>query len=167
MGSANDETRYTDNKKLFEKIIQKMNVKKVWTEEDFEKMRWHDSHIHAISFPNEDLEFSLDIDYLFKWVLDDKTNLYNFLVSPCVLFFFDVFDLELNLDFKNAVGLDIQDINRSNPRLAPNGKTTLWDFEIITDKGYIKFESSGYKQVVKEQPIYSQSQVLDRAKWGI
>lgn len=142
-----------------------MYVKEIWTEADFEEMGWHDSYIYAISFPNEDLELGLDIDYLFKWVLDDKTNLYNFWVSPCVLFFFDVFDLEVNLDFKNAVGLDIQDINRSNPRLSPNGKITLWDFEIITDNGYIKFESSGYRQVVKKQPIFSQSQVLARVKW--
>jgi hypothetical protein len=142
-----------------------MNVKEIWTEEDFEEMGWHDSRIHAIFFPNEDLELSLDIDYLFKWILDDKSNLYSFWVSPCILLFFNVLNLKISIDFQNIIGLDILDINRQNPRLSPNGKTTLWDFEIITDKGYIKFESSGYRQVVKKQPILSQSQVLDREKW--
>lgn len=141
-----------------------MNVKDIWTEADFEEMGWHDSYIYAISFPNEDLEFILDIDYLFKRVLDDKTNLYKFWVSPCTLVFFDVVGLEMNLDFGNSISLDIQDINRSNSRLSPNGKITLWDFEIATDKGYIKFESSGYRQIVKKQPIFSQSQVLTREK---
>lgn len=28
-----------------------MKVKEIWTEKDFEDMGWHDSHVHAISFP--------------------------------------------------------------------------------------------------------------------
>lgn len=142
-----------------------MNIKETWSEADFEEMGWHDSHIHAISFPNEDLELSLDIDYLFKSILDDTSSLYNFWVSPCILLFFNVLSLKISIDFQNTIGLDILDINRLNPRLSPNGKMTLWDFEIVTDKGYIKFESSGYRQVVKKQPILSQSQVLAREKW--
>lgn len=142
-----------------------MNIKELWTETDFEDMGWQDSHIHAISFPNEDLELSLDIDYLFKWSRDDKSNLYNFWVSPCILFFFNVLNLKISIDFQNTIGLDILEINRQDPHLSPNGKMTLWIFEIVTDKGCIEFESSGYRQVVKKQPIFSQSQVLDRAKW--
>lgn len=98
-------------------------------------------------------------------MLDDKTNLYKFWVSPCILVFSDVMNLNLNLDFQNAIGLDIQDINRYNQGLYPNGKDIKWDFEIVTDKGDIKFESSGYRQVLKEQPVFSQSQVLTRTKW--
>lgn len=142
-----------------------MNIKEIWTEADFEHMGWHDSHIHAISFPNEDLELSLDIDYLFKWILDDTSNLYNFWMSPCILLFFNVLNLKIYIDFQNIIGLNILNINRHNSRLSPNGKTTLWDFEIVTDKGYIKFEASGYRQVVKKQPVLSQSQVLAREKW--
>lgn len=142
-----------------------MNIKEIWTDEDFEDMGWHDSHIHAISFPNEDLELSLDIDYLFKWIQDDISNLYNFWVSPCILLFFNVLHLKISIDFQNTIGLDILDIKRRNPRLSPNGKITLWDFEIVTDKGDIKFESSGYRQIIKKQPISSQSQVLAREKW--
>ena len=142
-----------------------MNIKEIWSEADFEQMGWHDSHIHAISFPNKDLELSLDIDYLFKSIPDDTSSLYNFWVSPCILLFFNVLNLKISIDFQNTIGLDILDINRLNPRLSPNGKMTLWDFEIVTDKGYIKFESSGYRQVVKKQPILSQSQVLAREKW--
>ncbi|MGS2765235.1 hypothetical protein [Sinomicrobium sp. M5D2P9] len=142
-----------------------MNIKEIWSEADFEEMGWHDSHIHAISFPNNDLELSLDIDYLFKSILDDTSSLYNFWVSPCILLFFNVLNLKISIDFQNTIGLDILDINRLNPRLSPNGKMTLWDFEIVTEKGYIKFESSGYRQVVKKQPMLSQSQVLNREKW--
>lgn len=142
-----------------------MNVKEVWTDADFEEMGWHDSHIHAISFPNENLGISLDIDYLFKWVLDDKSNRYKFWASPCTLFFFNVVNLKIDIDFQNTIELSILNINRDNPRLPAAGEITLWDFEITTDKGHIKFESSGYKQVVRKQPIFSQSQVLARKKW--
>jgi hypothetical protein len=139
-----------------------MNVKEIWSEEDFEDMGWHDSYIHAISFPNDCLQLSLDIDYIFKWVLDDKTNLYNFWVSPCNLIFRDTLNLEINLNFKNAIGLSIQDINKSNFRLSPNGEIGMWDFEILTDRGNIKFESSGFRQIVKAQPKFLQNQTIER-----
>lgn len=142
-----------------------MKVKEIWTELDFEDMGWHDCHIHAMSFPNEELEISFDIDYLFKWELDDKSNLYKFWVSPCILFFYNVINLKIDIDFQNAIGLDILDINKKNLRLSADKKINLWDFEIATDKGLIKFESSGYKQVVKNQPICSESQILARMNW--
>lgn len=142
-----------------------MEVKSIWTEMDFEEMGWHDSYIHAIALPSESLELVLDIDYLFKWVLDDETNSYNFWVSPCTLYFFNVLNLKIDVDFQDSVGLDISEIKRINPRPSKNGKTTLWDFEIETNKGVIKFESSGFKQIVRKQPAYSPSQVLERIKW--
>lgn len=141
-----------------------MNIKEIWTEKDFEEMGWHDSHIHAIFFPNEDLTLSLDIDYLFEWDLDNKLNQYNFWVSPCILYFFNVLNLKIFIDFQDTIGLDIVDLNRKSPHLSPDRKMTLWDFEIITDKGDIKFESSGYRQVIIEQPTFSKSHILGRAK---
>lgn len=143
-----------------------MNVKDTWTVEDFEEMGWHDNHIHAIFFPDENLELCLDIDYLFKWILDDVSSIYSYWVSPCILCFFDVQNLKISIDFKNTIGLVILDINKHNSRLSPNKKTTLWDFEIMTDKGYIKFESSGYSQIVKKQPVLSRNPILDREKWS-
>lgn len=128
-------------------------------------MGWHDSHIHAFSFPNEELDFSLDIDYLFQWILDNKSNIYHYWISPCTLTFVNTLNLEVSLDFQNSTGININNIQKSNPRLSLNKKITLWDFEIETDKGFIKFESSGFKQIVKQQPILSQSQVLNRNRW--
>lgn len=139
-----------------------MKVKEVWTELDFDEMGWHDSHIYAMSFPNEKLEISLDIDYLFKWELNNLTNLYGFWVAPCHLIFYNVLNLKIDIDFHNSIGLDVLDIKKDNAKVSNNNKITLWDFQISTDKGEIKFESSGYKQILKEQPIYSISQVLGR-----
>ncbi|HWZ22054.1 MAG TPA: hypothetical protein VNW06_05340, partial [Cytophagaceae bacterium] len=58
--------------------------KKIFTEEDFDIMGWHDSLIHGISF-GDNFQFLFDIDYIFKWVLEDKH--YMFWVSPCTLVF--------------------------------------------------------------------------------
>ncbi|MCT4174833.1 hypothetical protein HZP56_17895, partial [Elizabethkingia anophelis] len=93
-----------------------MIVKDIWTDMDFEQMGWHDNYIHAIVFPNENQKLVLDIDYIFKWVLNETSTLYDFWVSPSNLIFMDVLNLKINLDFQNTVGLGIQDINRSNPR---------------------------------------------------
>ena len=139
-----------------------MQVKDIWTDVDFEEMGWHDSYIYNISFPDENQKLILDIDYIFKWVLDEKSNLYNFWVSPSKLIFLDVLHLRIDLDFQNTVGLDIQDINRSNPQLYPNGKDIKWDYLILTDNGSISFESSGYIQNIIKQPILSTSQILMR-----
>ncbi|WP_139420303.1 hypothetical protein [Chryseobacterium mulctrae] len=139
-----------------------MNVKNVWTESDFEEMEWHDSYVYSIFLPDENQKLILDIDYIFKWVLDETSNLYSFWISPCDLIFENVLYLKINLDYQNTVGLDIQNINRFNPRLSPNGKILLWDYEILTDVGSITFESSGYIQNIKEQPILSDSQILMR-----
>ncbi|WP_295231451.1 hypothetical protein [uncultured Chryseobacterium sp.] len=139
-----------------EKLIN-MEVKNIWTDIDFEEMGWHDSHIYSILFPDERLKLVLDIDYIFKWVLNEETGFYNFWVSPCSLIFMDVLNLKIDINFENSIGLNIEDINRSNPRLSANGEVTLWDYSISTDIGAITFKSSGYKQQVKQQPVYSSS----------
>lgn len=139
-----------------------MNVKNIWTDADFEEMGWHDSYLYSVSFPDQNQKLIFDIDYIFKWVLDETSNLYSFWVSPSTLTFLNVMNLKIDIDFQNSVGLDISDINRLNPRLSPNGKFTLWDYSICTDKGSITFESTGYIQNIKEQPILSDSQVLKR-----
>lgn len=139
-----------------------MKVKENWTVDDYKEMSWHDSHVYSLFFPSENLEFSLDIDYLFKWVLNKETNLYSFWVSPCLLTFYDVLNLKVSLDFKDTCGLDIQDIKYAGSRLSPNGKVNILNYEIITDKGVISFDSTGFIQKIKEQPVFIQSQELGR-----
>ena len=125
-------------------------------------MGWHDNYLYSISFPDENQKLIFDIDYIFKWVLDETSNLYSFWVSPSTLTFINVLNLKIDLNFQNSVGLDILDIDRSNPRLSLNGKITLWDYSILTDKGSISFESSGYIQNIRKQPVLSNSQILMR-----
>lgn len=137
-----------------------MNVKEFWTDKDFNEMGWHDNYIYGILFPDENQKLILDIDYIFEWVLDDRTNLYNFWVSPCELTFLNVSNLKIEIDFLDSVGLNIVDLKMSNPRLYPNEIDTKWDFSIETDKGFLTFESSSFEQRLKRKPIMSNSQKL-------
>ncbi|AFM02656.1 hypothetical protein Fleli_0157 [Bernardetia litoralis DSM 6794] len=137
-------------------------MKKEWTEEDFDIMGWHDSYVHSISFPNQELNLTFDIDYIFDWVLNNENNLYSFWVSPCYFTFKNVTDLRLNIDFQDYVGLHIDNIERHSPYLTPNGKLFLWSYKIISNIGEITFKSTGYIMKLKKLPLLSKSQVLPR-----
>ena len=44
--------------------------KDTWSDTDFDVMGWHDARIYAFAFIPEEYEYRLDIDYIFKWVID-------------------------------------------------------------------------------------------------
>ena len=139
-----------------------MKVKNIWTDDDFESMSWHDNYIHSISFPGDNFRMGLDIDYIFLWELNKEQNVYNYWISPCWLIFENVLNLKMDIDFKNSVGIDINSVKRLNSRISPNGKTSISDYIIETDKGLMTFESTGFIQKVNEQPILSDKQLLPR-----
>ncbi|MBN8856741.1 MAG: hypothetical protein J0H29_00050 [Sphingobacteriales bacterium] len=138
-----------------------MNVKEVWGNEDFNEMSWHDNYIYKMSFPSDDLRMSLEIDYIFKWELNPKSNFYQYWISHCWLTFVDVLNLKIDLDYKNSTGLTIAEIRRISNRISKNQKVIIWTFEIETDKGMISFDATGFIQKVDKQPVLSQSQRLE------
>ena len=42
--------------------------KPVWTQDDFEKMGWHDAKVWGMLANTEEYELLFDLDYIFKWV---------------------------------------------------------------------------------------------------
>lgn len=139
-----------------------MIVKEIWTDEDFLEMGWHDARLYRMSFPDDQCRIRFDIDYIFKWVKGEGGK-FDFWVAPCLLEFRDVYDLKINLDFKNSYPIDILDIIRSAPKASPNSSTVFWDFEIILYDGKINFRSYGFEQKVLMQPIFSEAQDLNRS----
>lgn len=137
-----------------------MIVKEIWTELDYDQMGWHDSYIHAIVFPLEKFRFILDIDYIFQWELNPESQSYNFWVAPCELTFQNIYNLSVNIDFKNHIGLEILDISR--PSCRDTGKAIMWSYKIECSQGQIEFEAMGYTQRIKSQPVLSESQVILR-----
>lgn len=128
-----------------------MIVKNIWTDDDFNSMGWHDVRLYLLRFPNENLEMSFTIDYIFKW---EKTNENNFQIwsSPCELIFGEVLNLELNLSFSDTACIDILSIVREYKELSSGG-ITIWNYRIETDRGVISFDSVGFKQIVKSSPV--------------
>jgi hypothetical protein len=151
--------------------MENLNLEKaIWTEVDFEKMGWHDSYVHAISFDHS-YEFSLDIDYIFNWLQPTpENNEFNFSISPCTLIFEKVYNLKLNLEVSEPFELQIEDIIRHTSKIVddirdPKG-LTLDEWEIETIQGSITFRAASFKQFVRQRPKTSNTQLLslsDRA----
>jgi len=130
-----------------------MKVKEVWTEADFEDMCWHDSTILSIHISSEDHELKLDIDYIYEWVYDEDTRICSTWNGPCSLTFKDVSDLKLSQYNQEIVNTYIVEIRKEN--VHPENETFRWRFHIVTGLGSISFTSSGFAQMVDEQPGYS------------
>jgi hypothetical protein len=137
-----------------------MEVKEIWTNEDFREMGWHDSRLYQIKFPDEECNFTLYLDYIFKWEKQEN-DFFKFWVSPCEMIFKNVLDSEINISFKKAIGIDIIEIKREKVGLTPNGKMIDWKFLIETDKGTIELIATDFEMNVISQPILSDSQSIN------
>ena len=148
-----------------EKMIEQYQVEKwVWTDADFDVMSWHDSSIYAVAFYPENFEFSLDIDYIFKWIHPAENETYfKFWVAPATLVFEFVSDLKINIiDLQN--GFEIDSIERTEIRKIEEGELAgkiEWGWTIETHQGEITFNATGYKQFIRQKPSFVQPQVVE------
>ncbi|MGE6781529.1 hypothetical protein ACQKGL_03300 [Ensifer adhaerens] len=117
-------------------------------------MGWHDCRLYGIKLQDEEFCLSLDIDYIFRWHEE------GFDVSPCVLTFFNVFELKIELDYRKNLLCFIGDLNRFDAQ-SPSGIRT-WRYEVQCDVGLISFSATGFRQMVKAPPVRSKTQDLDR-----
>ncbi|OWV67778.1 hypothetical protein ATY76_12640 [Rhizobium sp. R339] len=137
-----------------------MIEKEIWTTEDFDVMGWHDCRLYSVSLPNENFEFKIDIDYIFKW--ERRGDLFTgFWVSECDLTFHNVSDFKIAIEPENTIPTIISDITRENMRPTPNGDFFVWDYEIKFDKGVIRFSATGFTQKLRSQPVFSETQDLN------
>ncbi|MEN8800257.1 MAG: hypothetical protein ABF293_13460 [Flavobacteriaceae bacterium] len=125
--------------------------KLVWSESDFEIMGWHDCPIYGILFADN---VAFDIDYIFKWVLNEQDGHHKFLISPATLVFERSRNLkiEINSDFIN--GLEIADIHQL--KLENNE----YKYHLETQEGDIHLVASGYRQYIRKNPVLKKSQGL-------
>ncbi|MBS1771750.1 MAG: hypothetical protein JST82_02735 [Bacteroidetes bacterium] len=143
--------------------------KAVWTEQDFDQMSWHDVQIFAMSFLQQDdglIHLAFDIDYIFKWVHPHKPGGYfSFWLAPCTLIFENVYNLELNIDTKNySAEIEIDRIEMNG--LNVFGERMFSNWQINLHNGSIDFESTGYKQIVRREPILNKGQYFDLSERG-
>lgn len=131
--------------------------KRIWTEEDFEIMGWHDATIHATKL---DTDLKLDIDYIFQWNKPEVEGfMYTFYIAPCILTFKAVRNLTFELDHSLGSLFEISDINREEDEEEP-----LWTIE--TQHGYISFNSLSYTQLVRQDPTLQFGQTISYDERG-
>ena len=127
--------------------------KKIWDNNNFEEMGWHDNKIYGLSFGVEEYEISFDIDYIFKWIAPEKneTN-FKFQISPATLVFRNVYDL--NISF-SSVNIIIEEVYRDNPTTPKNymhiKEPLEYDWTIKTTNGDITFKSVGFIQYIRQE----------------
>ncbi len=138
-----------------------MQVDNRYDETAFNDLDWYDCRVYRLDIPDENNQFKLDIDFIFKWEKNEG-EVSGVWVSPCDLIFKSVNNLKIDIDFDNSMFLFIKEITRRNKRLSKNGVAVLWDYRVDFDNGVISFTSSGYEQITKVQPVFSDSQDLNR-----
>ena len=137
--------------------------KMILTTSDFEQMLWHDCKIYAISFDEVNFQLSFDIDYIHSWISPtEREPYYKFMVSPALLVFENVWDLEISI--APDLNLDIDAISKSNPNTPKNAAILNGEMEyewiIQLRQGDISFKSIGYKLLIREDPILLERQSL-------
>jgi len=140
---------------------QDKEMKKSWTEDDFENMSWHDNHVHGFTIRSGEYgagEIEFNIDYISEWIPCEEKS-FRFLIAPALLTFRDVTNLKLNLDYKTPTAA-LTPFSIHQIHYDKNSKE--WRIEINWPNGDITFDSSGYNQEVIGDFIESDGQFLDQ-----
>lgn len=141
----------------------------VWTEEDFEKMGWHDCRIYAIAFNEENNQLLVDIDYIFKWESSPESKCFKFWIAPSTMVFENVHSLQIDVECL-SMKLEIADIKRVEFRKPYNSeyikKETEWKWILDTQEGELNFWAVGYKQYIRRHPVLLSSQFFGLEQRG-
>ncbi|MCU1455612.1 MAG: hypothetical protein JWN46_3758 [Acidimicrobiales bacterium] len=142
-------------------ILHRPPEKSLWTDGDFEKMSWHDNHVHAISLQSFDGggrdRFLLDLDYIVEWVKPAPPDrAFSFWVCPATLVFHGATHLSADFDTGSyTLQPTLLEIQRSTP----SGRgTRRWRL----DGHCLQYEidAAGYVQYLRRAPIWSPSPEL-------
>lgn len=142
--------------------------KSIWTERDFKTMGWHDSRIYGFAISkfknNEQNDLTLDIDYIFQWIHPTGDEKYfTFQVAPCTLVFHNASDLIIDISTGSLLEIELE---IDNLEMSNGTSENIFNFNIITQQGEIKFEATGFTQYVRKNPQHVDSQILSWEERG-
>jgi hypothetical protein len=139
-----------------------------WTTADFDELSWHDCHVHGFRWAGVNsergtAELEFDIDYILEWLRVDESA-FRFRIAPATLTFHDVFALRIQLDYATPntgmTPFSIEGIERE-PLASPTGDTSFrWRLPVSWPAGEITFDSPGFTQVLRREPILTERQCL-------
>jgi hypothetical protein len=157
-----------------EKDVEKKYIieKSIWTQNDYEKMGWHDCNIYGFAIEKNEDGFTanliFDIDYIFEWINPIAPEQYfSFRVAPCTLIFEKAFDVEMDLKTSGAEFdlMEIADLFLKNKIEEENNKF-VYEWIIELQQGQISLKSYGFEQIVRQEPAFINKQILNFEKRG-
>jgi hypothetical protein len=140
-------------------------TERVWTEDQFEQMSWHDNHVHGLRIvENEDGsgELILDIDHIVEWI-EGSDNAFRFRILPATLTFHRVMFLSVSLDYATpTAGFTPFSISGIERRLETRERyvAQLWRIPINWPDGELTFEAHGFTQRSRGEPVLYSGQCL-------
>ncbi len=140
-------------------------TERIWTDQDFEKMSWHDNHVHGLRIVEGEYgagELMLDLDHIIEWCnCEDGCK---FRILPVTLTFRGVTSLQLSLDYKTpTAGLcpfSIASIEREHQE-RDCYVAKIWRILINWPNGTIEFEAEGFVQRGVGESVLSEGQYLN------
>lgn len=142
--------------------------KSVWTEQDYEVMGWHDCRLWAMVADIDAFEFSLDLDYIFKWVQPGPGETYfKFWVCPVTMVFENAHRVSINIESQQGF-IEIDHLHREEESKLEHGRLTEHLYRFECQEGQVSLRATGYKMFVRQPPRLTQGQYLDiKVRGGI
>ena len=142
-------------------------MKEKWNTQDFEKMSWHDCHVHGLEFrPGEHGtgELLLDLDFILEWIPGEQGRC-QFRIAPATLRFQEVFGLKFSVDFASAAmgPFSIAGIERIQ---LPGVDAHEWTIPINWPAGELTFQATGFTQELTGPWHIKNQQHLDPGERG-
>jgi hypothetical protein len=138
--------------------------KSVWTDADFGRMGWHESHVRAIALlPDDEDDFAgrllIDLDYIVRWAGGHSPGeAYTFWIAPATLVFHGVYELEGSLQ-----GTDGEVWALTREAVDDTLGYDRWALE--ADVGLV-FRAAGFRQIMRREPMHVHAQSLTPAERG-
>lgn len=142
--------------------------KSVWSDDDFTLMGWHDATLWSMATNPDAYEFLIDLDYIFKWVSPAiGETYYKFWVAPATMIFENASAIQIDIE-SDLGAIEVADLHRGESTLTPNGKFRERAYQFECQEGEVKLLATGFKMIVRKQPILLDSQSLGfEARGGI
>ena len=150
-----------------------------WTQDDFDRLSWHDDTVYGLYLAVGDPEredwrsdLVLDIDHIVEW-LRGADGGFQFRVAPATLTFHDTTDLNLAINWENGA----RQVALSPVSIARIVRSPVTDQKVCLDRAYfrwrietnwpagagIAFGASGFTQVLRAEPVLLDVQSLPPA----
>jgi hypothetical protein len=132
------------------------SVKPLYSNNDFDRLSWHDCYVWAVAFDHSSKQLLFDIDFISRWLLGQDPP--GFEVVPSTLMFTEVTDFRLNVE-TSSVGLQIKKIEKvSHLNSGSPGEYHSWIIDCFG--GSVEFNASEFLQFSRQLPVFSDCQSL-------